>query len=203
MIGFAVIDNADPTEVAVWLVSRTGAEEVKNTNAVVVDPRQPDSAATIAALIADRVVLLTAGSTPIGLPLKAESITTDDLTALIKETDAQYERVLAAVNTYAMQPDPKTGKSPTKPRPLVPPSPPAHPREGAFQAKDDSAPARALNTANYLRSVWTAWLDIESERKRRARTKTGELWMMPEEFADPDIAEFPESFITGVEVQPC
>lgn len=203
MIGFAVIDNADPTEVAVWLVSRTGPDEVNNTNAVVVDARRPESGATIAALIADRVVLLTAGSTPIGLGLQAGSMSTDDLTALMQETDAQYERVLAAVNAYAVLPDPKTGKPRTKPRSLMPPSSPAHPREGAFQAKDDSAPARALSTANYLRSVWTAWLDIESERKRRARNKAGELWMMPEELADPHIAELPESFLAGVDVQPC
>lgn len=203
MIGFAVIDNADPTTVAVWLVSRTGPNEVKNTNAVVIDTRSPDSEATIGALVADRVVLLTADSTPIGLPLKAESLVTDDLTALMNQTDAQYERVSAAVREYARQPSPKTGKTSTKPRELKPPSPPAYPRESAFQAKENSAPARALSTANYLRSVWTAWLDIEGERKRRARTKTGELWMMPEALADPDIAELPAAFIAGVEVQPC
>lgn len=203
VLGFAVVDNADPKEVAIWLVSRTATSEVKNTNSVVVDARDPESQSIIRALTADRVVLLTTDSTPVGLPMDVAALTTDDLVSLMSEADAQYERVLAAVDEYAIRPDPKTGRRPTKPHSIVRPEPPAHPREMAFQATENSAAARALRTANYLGSVWSAWLEVEQQRVRRTRTASGDLWMMPETLADPDVAELPEPFAARMEIQPC
>lgn len=203
MIGFAVVDNTNPNEVAIWLVSRTSPDEVHNTNAVVVDSvNDPEASTKIGSLIADRAVLLTAGSSAETIPVTEPALATADLAELITEADLLHTQITAAVEAYAVRPDPKTGKCPKKPRPLVMPDPPAHPREDAFRPRDSQAPHRALATANYLLSMWRAWLQIESERVRRARSSKGELWMMPEELAAPEIAPFPPSFATKVRPQP-
>ena len=197
MIGFAVIDNADPRDVAIWLVSRTSADEASNTNAVVVDLLgDSEAGATLRNLVADRAIVLTTGSSAELLPVTQPVLSTADVAGMLEEADLQHTAITAALREYALRPDPRTGKRPKKPRPLVLPDPPTHPREDAFRPRSAGAPFRALATANYLRSVWSVWLEVESGRVHRARNAAGELWMMPETLADPTIAVFPPSFAT-------
>ena len=66
MLGFAALDHQPGGPVAVWLVSRTDSAEASSTNAVVVDPDDPEAVRKVHGLTRDRVVVLTPGSTDEG-----------------------------------------------------------------------------------------------------------------------------------------
>jgi hypothetical protein len=68
----------------------------------------------------------------------------------------------------------------------------------------DEPAYRALSVANYVASVWMAWLATDEQRVRRTiDPRTGEPpWIMPEGLADPVLVEFPPEFADLAKPEP-
>ena len=187
MLGFAVVDAQPKSdEVAVWLTSLVDPQRANHTNAVVLqrdDPRFDDK---VRALAGDRAVLLTAGTVLDGLALDVAALDADSILGLVKETAEHRVRILDAVATYGR-------KQKTKP---VPPLFYGDADLAEVPLTEESAAARALQTATLLARAWTGWLETEEQRRRRtARPQDGATpWMMPEELNSPTVAVLPEQF---------
>ena len=205
MLRFATVDAQPGSDlVAVWLTSCGGPTGATHVNAVVIDTaNDPEALVKFRALTRDAVVLATSGSDLTGLPFEGKPLTTDDLADLLNATEAQQDRIVAAVDGYAVRPDQKSGKVPTSPRKIVRPTFLPWPKPDAFLPADDSPAQRALATANYLVAAWNVWLSTEQERLQRTVSQKGETpWMMPEELNSPIIAPLPEKFAERLNVQP-
>ena len=204
MLGFAIVDRRASDKIAVWLTSRVAPLAVDHTNAVLVDPqRDSDGLETVRNLTRDRVVLLTEGSTPVGLPIDGEPLSVtaaaEDLAA---EVQRHQTRVLDALNDYSLRPNPKTGRAPKSPRKVIPPEFGACPSAADFHPVENTPVGRALASANYLRAMWSWWLRTDHERARRASRPDGEPWMMPEDLAGSEVADLPDGFARRVHLQP-
>ena len=191
MLGFAIVDrqpNAGTT--AVWLTSREGAR-VSHTNAVLIAHDDDRHDAKVRALTADRVVVLTDGTTP---PLDfVQALNVREFDELIDETVAHQQRISQAIADY---------KTRTRNKNLVTPNFPAEPKLSA--PKHDEPASRALSVADYVAGVWMAWLVSDEQRLRRTTDpRTGTTpWIMPEELGDPGLAAFPPEFAGRVKPEP-
>ena len=191
MLGFAIVDrqpNAGTT--AVWLTSREGAR-VSHTNAVLIAHDDDRHDAKVRALTADRVVVLTDGTTP---PLDfVQALDVSEFDELIDETVAHQQRISQAIADY---------KTRTRNKNLVTPNFPAEPKLSA--PKHDEPASRALSVADYVAGVWMAWLLSDEQRLRRTTDpRTGTTpWIMPEELGDPGLAAFPPEFAGRVKPEP-
>lgn len=193
MLGFAVIDwqNGEGAT-AVWLTTRVTPERAGHTNAVRVFDDDPAWEVKLRSLVADRAVLLTFGSTP-PLALVAP-IPADEVAALAAETESYQRRIVDAVEMYVARSRSKALVRPDFPVKVSPPE--------IHELAD--APQRALATANYLASVWNAWLATDEQRRRRTvDPREGTTpWIMPDDMNSPDLAEFPPEFTGRVRPQP-
>jgi hypothetical protein len=191
LLGFAIVDrqpNAGTT--AVWLTSREGAR-VSHTNAVLIAHDDDRHDAKVRALTADRVVVLTDGTTP---PLDfVQALNVREFDELIDETVAHQQRISQAIADY---------KTRTRNKNLVTPNFPAEPKLSA--PKHDEPASRALSVADYVAGVWMAWLVSDEQRLRRTTDpRTGTTpWIMPEELGDPGLAAFPPEFAGRVKPEP-
>lgn len=128
MHSFAVIDNQPGSStIATWIVRRMAPLAVQNINAVVVDKlSDPHAMRKVRLLTRDRAVLLTACSTPEGLPIDGDPLTFADIAALISETEQHQKLILAAVEAHAWRPSPKAqslrSSVPAKTHPSAEPS---------------------------------------------------------------------------------
>lgn len=191
MLGFAVLDRRPASETtAVWSVSRSGDNLVRNTNAVVLRQDDPEFGAKIHALTADRSVVLTDGSeAPIAF---AHAVGIEVFDDLVRRTASLQERIGAAVAEYAG----RKRVSLVAPRFLPVP---------ALAAPVEDEPRyRALAAADYIGLVWAAWLFTEDQRARRTVSpRTQETpWIMPDELNSPVVAALPAEFADRVKPEP-
>lgn len=191
LLGFAILDSQPSSdETAVWLTCREGSR-VGHTNAVVIRRDDEHHDYKVWSLTAGRAVVLTAGTTP---PLAFQhTLSLDAFDGLVRETSDHQKSIAAAVADYA-----RRGKNPN----LVIPTFAKAPRL-AMDSRDQPA-YRALSVANYVASVWAAWLGADEQRLRRSvDPRTGETpWIMPEELGSTVLAEFPQGFAQLVHAEP-
>lgn len=193
MLGFAIIDRQVGEGVtAVWLTSRVTSDRAGHTNAVCVADDDPERTSKLRSLIADRAVILTAGSEqpiPLVAPIQVETVS-----LLIAETAEHQSRIAEAVEVF---------RSSSRSKSLASPYFPPAPNEPDLRDVPDAA-QRALATANYVASAWGAWLATDEQRRRRtAEPRTGTSpWMMPDELSSPDVAQFPAGFAEQVRPEP-
>lgn len=192
MLGFAIVDR-QPSGVAtaVWLTTHVGGTTVQHTNAVVIDQDDDEYEKKICALTADRIVVLTEGSAADRLFEHALGV--DAFDELIAETTARQLLIEKAITDYMAK---------SKYKNLVIPYFPASPM---LPAETRAEPQhRALAVANYVAAVWSGWLATEEQRLRRTTDpRTGASpWIMPEELAAQEVAEFPPAFAGCVRSEP-
>lgn len=201
---FAVIDHkAGSSTIATWVVARLEPLVVRNTNAVVVDmDTESDGLAKVRLLTRLRIVVLTDGSTPEGLPLDFAPLSIADIGLLIAETSRLQELIGDAVEAYAWRPSPKTGSLPTSRRNIVPPRFPAGPTTVELRPHEDSPVGRALATANLLSAAWSTWLETEDERRRRCATTDGVTWMLPDDARETSIRALPPALAERAHIEP-
>lgn len=141
MRGFVTIDRQPASGiVAMWVTARVGSGRIDqswaddedggqrstdtrpmNVNAVVVDTNlDPSAIDKVRSLTRAAVVVATAGSVLDGLPVDGDPIHPAEFEALLDETEAQQRRILEALDVYAINISPKTGKV-LKPRSIVRP----------------------------------------------------------------------------------
>lgn len=192
MLGFAIVDrHPTATATAVWLTTHVGGTTVQHTNAVVIGADDDEYAQKLYSLTADRIVVLTPGSSVDGVFEHAVDVgTLDDLVA---ETTARQQHIDKAITDYMAS---------TKKKNLVIPEYPSPPRP---PIQTQTTPAlRALAVANYVAAVWSGWLVTEEQRLRRTtdpRTGTAP-WIMPKELAEPEVSQFPQQFGRQVKPEP-
>lgn len=204
MSGFVSIDHQlGNSSLAVWVTSRIAESRVVHGNAVVMDLSSDQRALEkVRSLTRGAIIVATAGSELSGLPIDGRPLRAEELEDLLDESEAWQERIVAAVDAYAVRPDPKTGRVPRSPRKLVRPTFPARPKLQDFVPADDSSAQRALATANFIARAWAFWLHVEDERRRRTIGPKGETpWMMPEELSSSAVAMLPPGFAATVNVQ--
>lgn len=191
MLGFAIVDRqSNSAATAVWLTSREGAR-VNHTNAVVIPHSDERHDAKVRALTLDRAAVLTIDTVS---PAKfACPLTVGDFDGLIDETAVHQQRISQAIAEYKARMRNKT---------LVLPDFPATPRLNA--AERDEPALRALSVANYVASVWRAWLATDEQRVRRTTDpRSGARpWIMPEELGQPHLAVFPPKFAARMRPEP-
>lgn len=181
MLGFAVIDShPDGNEMAIWLTTRHAAL-VDHTNAVVVARDAERRTETCASMTADRIVLLTPGTT---LETDPAPMTFDDLRLFEQATEDLYDQVADAIAAYGKKTRNKSLVTPPRPQPC-----------GYTEPAEDTAPGRALATANYLARLWQNWLTVEEERRRRTVSPRTEAtpWIMPPDLNSATTAELPDA----------
>jgi hypothetical protein len=190
---FAVIDNQPGSSaIATWVVARLEPFLVQNTNAVLVDTQTDvDALVKVRLLTRSRIVMLTEGSTPEGLPLDGAALSIVELGVLIAETERLQEQIIEAIEAYAWRPSLKTGAPPKSRRNIVPPRFPPGPTTVGLRSHEDSPVGRALATANLLRAAWSTWLETEEERRRRCATTDGIIWMLPDDLREACTRAFP------------
>lgn len=191
LLGFAILDSQQSSdETAVWLTCRDGSR-VGHTNAVVIGRDDEHHDYKVWSLTAGRAVVLTAGTTP---PLAFQhTLSLDAFDGLVRETSDHQKSIAAAVADYA-----RRGKNPNLVIPTFAKAP-----QLAMDSRDQPA-YRALSVANYVASVWAAWLGADEQRLRRSvDPRTGETpWIMPEELGSTVLAEFPQGFAQLVHAEP-
>ena len=191
MLGFAIVDRRpNAASTAVWLTSREGTRVI-HTNAVVIPDDDERHDAKVRALTADRAVVLTSGTMP---PVEfVHALGVSEFDDMIGETAAHQRRISQAVADYMAR---------MRTRNLVMPHFPAPPEMVA--AKHDEPAFRALSVANYVASVWMAWLASEEQRVRRTTDpRSGASpWIMPEELGSPILEVFPLEFAARVKPEP-
>ncbi|MEV0031069.1 hypothetical protein [Nocardia sp. NPDC050793] len=191
MLGFATVDRQPLAEsTAVWLTSRTGNNFVRNTNAVVIRHDDPDYIKKVRSLTAERSVVLTDGTEP---PVTfAHAVRIGAFDALIEQTSQYQERICTAISDYASRKRTEL----VVPRFLPVPS--------LTTPEQDEPQFRALSVANYIGSVWAAWLFTEEQRLRRTVSpRTQETpWIMPADLNSPTIAVLPAEFADRVKPEP-
>ena len=190
MLGFAIVDRqSSRTATAIWLTTHVGGTAVQHTNAVVIASDDDKYDKKVYWLTADRVVVLTAGSTDSGIFQHAVDVSVFD--DLIAETAARQRCIEKAITDYMSR---------TKNKNLVIPNFATAP---PLPVQTQTTPQlRALSVANYVAAVWSGWFATEDQRVRRTtepRTGTSP-WIMPEALAEPEISQFPEEF--GQQVKP-
>ncbi len=190
MLGFAVVDRQPQAgATAIWLTGREGSR-VGHTNAVVIAHDDERYDYKVWALTADRAVVLTTGTTPSKTFEHALDI--ELFAGFIDETEARQELIVEAVAEYAARANSKNLVIPefASARPTL-----------KIDARDEPQ-YRALSVANYIATVWSAWLATDEQRVRRAiNPRTGQApWIMPEALGSPELAEFSPEF--GKLVQP-
>jgi hypothetical protein len=193
VLGFAVIDRQVGHGVtAVWLTTRITSDRVGHTNAVCVADDDPDGSTKLRSLIADRAVILTAGSEH-PLPLMTP-IQVDTIGSLVTETTEYQRRIVEAVDAYVAK-----SRSKNLVRPDFPPAPVVP----ELRELPDAA-QRALATANYVARAWSAWLATDEQRRRRTvdPRKGTSPWIMPDDMNSPDVAEFSSAFAEHVRPEP-
>lgn len=214
MRGFVTIDRQPKSAViAIWVTARGGGGSIDqesangeeggprgidtrpiNVNAVVVDvDLDPCAMDKVRSLTRSAVVIATAGSVLDGLPIDGEPIHISDFEALLDETEAQQRRILEALEIYATNISPKTGKV-LKPRSIVRPEWLPRPSPEQFKPREDSAPARALATANYACAAWRYWLVSDDERRARALPSGRTPSRMSPELRSSIVPDFPPDF---------
>jgi len=190
LLGFAIVDRQPKAgATAVWLTGREGSR-VSHTNAVVLAHDDERYDYKVWALTCDRAVILTNGTEPPKTFEHALDVAVFD--GFADETAARQEQIVQIVTEYAER---------TKNTNLVIPEFPA--TRPTLRTDDRDEPQyRALSVANYVKAVWSAWLDTDEQRSRRtAHPRTGKSpWIMPEPLGSPDLAEFAPEF--GTLVQP-
>lgn len=197
MLGFATVDHQQwDSVVTVWLTSRVTATTAVHTNAVVIDPDAESNALQkIHALTRDRIVVMTDGSTPDGLPIDANTMTLKYVSSIVSETVERQRRIVEEIDAYAE----KTG-NPSLVRPVF--------RDPVsletFAVSDASATGRALQTANYIARVWNRWLKTDAERLSRTQHPQTKAtpWIMPEELNIRGIEELPVDLTERFRPQP-
>lgn len=221
MRGFVTIDRQPGSSiVAIWVSARIGGGSVDqgwaddedglprgadtrpiNVNAVVVDvDLDPSAIDKVKSLTRCAVVVATAGSVLDGLPLSGEPAYVADFEALLDETEAQQRRILEALDIYATNISPKTGKV-LKPRSIVRPDWLPRPSPEQFKPHGDSAPARALATANFVCAAWRYWLASDDERRARALPSGRTPSRMSPELRSPIVPDFPPRFASTLREQ--
>ncbi|WP_445159828.1 hypothetical protein ACTXG5_16505 [Mycobacterium sp. Dal123C01] len=194
MLGFAIVDRQPKANAtAVWLTTRVeGSLQVNHTNAAVVQHDDERHDAKVWALTADRVVVLTQGTTP---PISfAHALGIEAFDGLLDETAARQQLIADAVTAYAQK---------TRSRNLVIPNFSTDRPKLTIDERDEPQ-FRALSVANYVAKVWRAWITTDEQRVRRTinpRTKKPP-WIMPEELGDPAVAEFPPVFAELAKPEP-
>ena len=184
MQSIAVIDNVDPEEVAVWIVSRTSAQRASNTNAVTlrrsVDPAADEK---LRSLTRNNAIVLTEDSTVTDLPATARPLPLTALLAFAREIIDAQRRIVEASK--------EMGARPPSGLPQVPDHLPEH--------DGDSPQQRALRTANFVGHLWSAWLATEEERRSRSTRYEGPG--VPEVFQHQGFAVLPLGFVEAAKVQ--
>lgn len=170
MLGFATIDFEPNGRIVVWSSSRIprnaldiGRTSIGHTNAVVVEPNDPDREAKVRSLLADRLVVTTSDNAP--TVVVGSLLRVDDLVHLIQETQVAQRDLPASVR---------------KSLPGVP----------IIPAPSDDRPAhtaRTFATANYVVEVWAYWLATADKIRQRAKDKD-ERQKRPEDLP-PNFAE--------------
>ena len=192
MLGFAIVDRQpSAAATAVWLTTQVGGTTDQHTNAVVIDLDDDEYGKKIYALTADRIVILTEGSSADDLFQYALGV--DAFDGLIAETTARQLLIEKAITDYMAK---------TKNKNLVIPNFPAPPM---LPAETRAEPQhRALAVANYVAAVWSGWFATEEQRFRRTTDpRSGASpWIMPEELAAPEVSEFPPAFAGRVQPEP-
>lgn len=180
MQAFAVIDNRqDNDKVAVWIVSKQPPAGAGNTNAVVMDRTDSKVQGAVRSLTRSGAILVTEGSSLDGLPVDGRALTMTDVSDLIEETSKVREHILDLVRYLRRKP-------PT----FVP-----MPSLDHIQPAEDTPTQRALQTANFLARVWTAWLDTDQQRRRYAADpKTKDFGRLPDDLSGPQALDFPPGF---------
>lgn len=161
MLGFAVVDRPiTDGDAAVWLVSKGIEGAVEATNAVLIQRHDPNLAATLDALLADRIVLLTkgtrAGNVPTHFPVVAGSL--DALRdAYMREADRMRVEYLAE----------QRRRHSVKMAAVVEPLWPAT-REPQDVSASPAPVQAALRAAREVIAVWGAWVSLDTIRRQRA-----------------------------------
>jgi hypothetical protein len=221
MRGFVTIDRQPASGiVAMWVTARVGSGRIDqswaddedggqrstdtrpmNVNAVVVDTNlDPSAIDKVRSLTRAAVVVATAGSVLDGLPVDGDPIHPAEFEALLDETEAQQRRILEALDVYAINISPKTGKV-LKPRSIVRPDWLPRPSLEQFKPHEDSAPARALATANFVCAAWRYWLASDDERRARALPSGRTPPRMPPDLRSPVVPDFPPTFASALRTQ--
>jgi hypothetical protein len=171
VLGFAVVDeNPRSGAVAVWLTSYMGSGHAAHTNAVIFERAELD-VSKVAGLVSDRYLVLsdrtvTDVETLTGLPGQAV-----DVAELGRETIEVQQDLEAQIR--AQKKSTAALRWPTPPAALV---------EWADQALPS---AIALQTANHVAAIWSAWLRTDAERVTRIKNLTPK---------DPAIRQVPPKF---------
>jgi hypothetical protein len=158
---------------------------------VVIAHRDERHDAKVRALTVDRAVVLTEGTVP---PVEfVHALEVKDFDGLIDETVAHQQRISQAIIDYMAR---------TRNKNLVRPDFPASPKVNS--AERDEPALRALSVADYVASVWRAWLASDEQRVRRTTDpRSGARpWIMPKELGDPALAVFPPEFASRVKPEP-
>lgn len=184
MRGFAVIDQrSDADEVGIWCVTQMG-HMVANTNAVVATPEDGERIGH--AMTRGHAVFLTPRTT-----LGIGGLTSADLLAWVNETEEHKTRISEAVEEYRRRSKSKTIQLPEFPASID---------SLDIAPADDSAGAWAFAYANLLGRVWSNWLAVDEQRRRRVErpAKPGKPWMMPEDLCSPNLAVLPGCVASSV-----
>lgn len=173
---------------ALWVTTRVEVARAAASNAVELAATDPESIDKVRALTRSMLVVGTEGSDLQGLPLDNAPMVVADVGQLVSETRRLQDALLVAIESYRRRVRSKAIKDPE----LVP-----LPSVDDFPPVADTAVYRALATANFVASAWSAWLSTEVERtKRTINPRTGlSPWMMPDGLAARDITAFPSALI--------
>jgi hypothetical protein len=116
------------------------------------------------------------------------------VSAIAVDTEDLQARVEAALLAHALRPVQPTGVAPLRPRPFVPPDFPSPVVRPSERQAGSSPVDRSLAVANYVRRLWSAWLQTEDERRKRAMPKGSRPASMPAGLDSTEITELPLRF---------
>ncbi len=220
MRSFVTIDQQPGSGiVAVWVSARTGGGGIdepdsyevdrpsgtdtrpSNVNAVVVDMRtDPRAAEKVRSLTRSAVVVATTGSVLDSLPVDGEPMNVSDFEALLDEAEEQQRRILAALDVYSTRTSTRTGKV-LKAKNIVRPEWLPRPNSAQFRPVEDSAPHRALATANFVCAAWRYWLASDDERRSRAKASGRTPSRMTPDLRSPIVPDLPPGFANSLHEQ--
>lgn len=193
---FITVDRQVRSDTAAIWTTSCFDDAPRHVNAVVISLADDvDAMWKVRTLTRHAVVIATEGSDLSDLPLDHDPHNIHDVLPLVDVTKNHQARVTAAVEAFAIRPDPKTGKTSGTPRKIMMPRFRESPDPARFTPVENTPQHRALATESYVRDIWEYWIDADEQRRRRTRSLQGTSpWMMPPELSSTSIEYLPEGF---------